>query len=538
MSNVGDYVTVPSIVGTMAIGDPYAPYALVEQRFKLSLEKAEEMLDLLVGADGDSGYLGDMSAAIASAPTIAIDVPAVDTTIGLKESGLTAPTFDMGTLQTVQDESYSVTLTSTGLDVPEFSSTLKAFPPDATYAEPVISALPGITTNDLTDTTLPAEVNASMVWSASLIPTTLYDAILVRMLTDLQQGATGLDPIVEQAIWDRARNRQQTARDVAYQKLNNDIAGRGFTLPPGALLSALTDFAAEGIRQDTEINNSIITTQGDLAQKNSQFMMQQAVALETLIRNTINEKDKTALEYVKSQATLLVQEYAERIRAYVAGWEGKKTRVQAQVEALKGVIEGNKGAIEIFKEQWNSLKIRVEAAASENKSIVDVYNAEVQGFAEAEKAVAARNNSAAEIFKTQYDAFKTKADVVTSSNKGLIDVFNGRVQGYSETEKAIAMQNSSAIEVIKAKVAAADLEVRAAIATAEQEVAGYNAEMSLKERVTGDMAKIAAQTVASMMAAVNASASMGYSGNESSSKSVSNQASLSESHSYEHDPLA
>jgi hypothetical protein len=460
MSNIGEIVSAPVIASPFSIGTPDNPWTMVSARFDASLGKAEEMLVRLVGDDGESGYLGDMNSVIQDAPQVSITAPLIDTSITLGTTGLSLPTFDPDNIQD--------------------------FPTD-TYEAPTLAAVPTIDTSDLDGVDLPTMVDPSFTWAADTVPTTVYDAIIARMLADLQGGATGLDPVVEQAIHDRARNRQQVNRDAAYQKLNNDIAGRGFTLPPGALLSALTDFATEGVRMDAEINNGIITTQGDLAQKNSQFMFTQAVALEQLIRQTASETDKTRLEYLRSKATLLVQEYAERVRAYVAIWEGKKAKVQAQAESLRGVIESNRGLIDIFKAQW--------------------------------------------------DALKTRVDAVAASNKGFTDVYLGEVQGYSEAERAMAMRNSSAVDAIKAKVDAAELEVKAAIAEAEQTVQGYTSEMSLRERVTSDMAHVAAQTIASMMSAVNASASLGYSGSSSESKNVSNSASITESHSYEHDPL-
>jgi hypothetical protein len=458
--NTGEIVVAPEISSLWAIGNIDNNAGVIIDRLDDTYAKAEAMLERLVGPDGETGFLGAMSTAIEEAPVSLVVAPVVDTSVLLETSGLTLPAY-------------------TGI--------LSDFPDDV-YPVPTMEVLPAIDTSDLGAIPEPAEADATFVWAATTPSTVIYDAILARMLTDLQAGATGLDPIVEQAIFDRARARQQVARDAAYQKLNNDISGRGFTLPPGALLSALTDFDAEGVRQDAEINNNIIVTQGDLAQKNSQFMMQQATALEQIIRQSTNESDKNALEAAKSKATLLVQDYAERVRAYVAVWEGKKARVQAQAEALKGVIEGNKGLVEIFKAQYDALKTRVEATASRNKGVIDAYIGEVQGF--------------------------------------------------SEAEKAIGVRNSSQVSVIQAKIAAADLELRAAITNAGNLIAGYSSEMSLRERVAADMTHVATQVVASMLGAVNMGMHHGYSSTESSSKQVSNSATLTESHSYEHDPLA
>jgi hypothetical protein len=463
MPNTGTYVVAPVISSPWPIDTPLSAgtFDIITERFDATLAKADDMYTLLVGPDGHSGYLGDMETAISSAPAVSILAPYVDTSFSLVTSGASVPVFDAGTLK-----SY----------------------PTASYTAPTMTDLPAIDTGDLTGIPLPDTVSADFAWSAGSIPTSLFDAIMARMLTDLTSGATGLNPAVEAAIFDRARVKQQVSRDAAYAKLNADISSRGFSLPPGALVSALVDFSAEGIRQDADINNNIIATQGELAQKNSQFMMQQAVTLEKLIRDSVSETDKAALDFAKSRSDALVRNYAEQVRSYIAVWEGKKARIQAQAEALKGVIEGNRGLIDIFKAQW--------------------------------------------------DSYKTNVEAIASANKGVTDAFLGQVQGFAENERAITSKNVSGTEIIKSRVMAAELELKAAIAQAEHLVAGYTAEMSLKEKVSADMTHVTSQVCASMLSAVSASASLGYSGSSSESKSVSNSASISESHSYEHDPLS
>jgi hypothetical protein len=459
---MGNYVNPIDVHGqAFLLPATNGSYDMIVSRFDNTLAKSEEMLELLVGPDGKTGYLADMNSAISSAPQVSVVAPIVDTSMVLGATGLSVPVFNQSNFLPIPSDSYTMG---------------------------PIAALPSIDTSDFTAIPEPSAVTIDTSWSATPIPDTVYNAIISRILIDLQSGATGLAPAVEQAIYDRARTRQQADRDAKYQQLNNTMLGRHFQFPSGAMASALTDYYAESIRMDADINNNIVVSQGELAQKNSQFMMQIAVELEKLIRQTASESDNRSLEHVKSKATLLIQDYAERVRAYVAMWEGKKARVQAQAESLKGVIEGNKGQVEIFKAQYEALKTNVEAVSASNKAHTDVYLGEIQGFSEAEKAMAARN--------------------------------------------------SSGVEVIKAKVLAAELEVRAATAEAEQTVRGYASEMGLREQVASDMAKIAAQVAASMISAVNANVSMGDSVNRSSSVSASQGSSISESHNYEHDPTS
>lgn len=248
----------------------------------------------------------------------------------------------------------------------------------------------------------------------------------------------------------------------------------------------MTDFGLGANRQDADIENNIIVTQAENERQNNQAMIQAAIGFETMIRQTKGDKSARKLTYEKERVAAMLQDLGERVRKYIAEWEGRKTKVSAQVEVLKGVIEGNKGLIDIFR--------------------------------------------------AQYDALKTQVEAVNSQNKGIIDVFLGEVQGFGETERAVGSRNDSAVKLITAKVSAAELEVRAAIAEAQNLIAGYTAEGQLKATFSTDMARIAAQCFAALTSATNVSASLGYSGSDSRNSSFSVNASGNESHSIEHDP--
>lgn len=458
MANTGEMITIGS---GNEFPDVNTPWNLINTRFQDTLNRADEMLDLLVGSGGDGGYLGAMNSAIEAAPSVSVPVPSVSTDISLSTSAGGPPTFDAGDLA--------------------------SFPTD-TYSAPTLSPVPTIDASGLVGATEPTAINAVLSWVETAYSSDVYASILTRLLDDLQSGATGLDPVVEQAIYDRARTRQQADRLAEFNRINNLAAELHFQLPSGVLASGLTDYAIGATRQDADIENQIIVTQADLAQKNAQFSMQQAVALEQTLRQVWSDSNNRGLEYKKSAVDLLLRDYAERWRGFVAKIEGQKAYIEAQVENLRGVIESNKSAVEVFREQYQALATRIGAVAAHNKAVTDVYAAQVDGYA--------------------------------AEQRGLSD------------------ENKSKIDALVAKISYAELSVRAASEEAQQKISGYASEQSLREKLANDMATIAAQSVASWASAVNASASFGYSGSESLSESWSHGDSLSESHSYEHDPTS
>ncbi len=77
------------------------------------------------------------------------------------------------------------------------------------------------------------------------------------------------------------------------------------------------------------------------------------------------------------------------------------------------------------------------------------------------------------------------------------------------------------------------MSVRAQTAEAQSLISGYTSEQSIRERVSSDRAQVASHVAAALLSAVSASASHGYSGNESSNKGYSIQIQGSENHSYQ-----
>lgn len=451
---------IVSVIASGFVASPDAPWTLAEEKFAASTTNAESMLELLVGEDGNSGYLGALNSAIESRPAVSVTAPTVNTSLTLKTATTGIPTFN--------------------------TASLGEYPTDSNVV-PTLTTHPTVDASGIDGIDKPGSVDTSFTWVDQEFPLDVYESLLPRILADLQSGATGLSPEVEAAIYYRAKERLRVDNEALYEKIHNEWAGKQFMFPSGSLSSALVDFYAVLARQAETLNNDILVAQGDLAQKNSQYIIGQAVLLEQLLRQTAGDKATRELEYKKARATIIIQTYAELVRAYTAELEGERTRVQAQVENLRGVIESNKAKVDIYREQYAALKIQTEA--------------------------------------------------VTAKNQSLVEVFQGQMLGYEAEERGVASANESAIKLLMAKIADAENQVRAAVAQAEQTVAGYSSEQSLKERIAGEMAHIAAQSMAAWANSVNAGVNIGYSGSESRSESISQSKALHESHSYEHDPI-
>ena len=392
----------------------------------------------------------------------------------------------------------SVTLTTTAVTIPErplptgLASLITDF---GTFSEvaPTMAAMPAIDTTLLTPGTAPVVPDASVTWSETALATSVYTPLLAKILATMADDSTGLDTLVEQAI---ARNLNTNSK--MYTEIETYFSARGWDEPQGAQEGKLLEASAEIARNETDVTEKVMIERADLVQKNAQFIIQQATELEKLIRATRDGESQRALDYSKISAEIVIQLYSESIKGYVATLEAKKAYIQAQVEVLRGAIESNKGLNEVYKSQIEAFKVGVEAKGSINDAII----------------------------------------------KG----FEAQITGYEAETKALTASQMALVEDNKAKIEKADLELRLMIAQIDAAIRAYIGESSLKEKVSNDLAQIAAQSVASALNAVNVSASVGATENESrsedynKSESISEQhsfhSSITESHDFTHDPTA
>lgn len=438
--------------------NPMGPYDVVNSRFADSLQIANDMLDLLVGSDGQSGYLGILNGLIdQSAPVTEIDIDPVDTS------------FDVSTVK----------------PPPEFRGELGDFP-DFNAADPEIRTIPTVDISDITRPDKPADINVTVNWSEIPISGDVYQYLLARILKDINVGATGLSDEVQTALQTSSIFRQRIANDKAYQQVLNDIGARGARAASGALVGAITEITTEMLAQESESSRNIYTTNADLAQKNSQFIIETALRLETLLRDTRDKESDRSLEYEKAVADIAIRLYSEKVRMYIAIAEADKVYMEVQIMNIQAIVAYNQGLIDQYK------------------ALADVFN--------------------------------TKVTAIRSKNSGITDVYGAEIQGYDAESQAISRTDQNKMENIKTKIAAADLLLREQIGNANNTLTGYSTEANLKEKISNDMASLATQSVVGSLTSVHANASLGYSASESASENWSHSDNLSESHTYEHDP--
>lgn len=338
-------------------------------------------------------------------------------------------------------------------------------------------------------------------------------------LSTYLDGGTALTPAIENQIAERARDKvdaeYRRTRDVAY----GDAAKRGFTIPDGALLTAVTRARQAGADNNSRAAVDIAVKQAELEQQNLQFAVTTSMQLRTTAVNAMLSYhgglvalNGQAVQYAQFIITALIQVYDLLIKSFnlqldiyktaAAVFDTKMRAVQTiieiyrvEIEALKAQLQVDLAQVDIYKARIESLqalasvyKTQVEAIVAKaglEKLKIELFGAQVQAFdAEArakaseyqgynaalqgEQAKLTAFGEEARAYGAKTDAFRIKVQAksaqvqsITSFNEGLTRQYVARVGAYSAINDATAKVAAGNLENYRSQILAFQAKMQA-----------------------------------------------------------------------------
>lgn len=321
---------------------------------------------------------------------------------------------------------------------------------------------------------------------------------LEDQLTKYLEGGTGLNPVVEDAIYARARSKNDAeARRVRDQALA-DAAARGFTMPTGALLSATQQARQAGADANATAAREIVVMQAEMEQKNLQFAVTTSAQLRTAAvgaalsyMQNIVALNGQAVDYAKGLVNAMVETYNAVVKAYSAKLEGYKADAQVYQSLLQASLTG----VEVYKAEIQAMLAMVnvdQAKVATYRARVDVLTA-LSGMyktqVEAVVSQASLERLKVDLYQANVQAYSAEVNAKTAEWQGYAAQLSGnsaKVQAYTAEAQAYSAQ----VQGYKARVEAQSEAVKAAALTndarAKQYVAkwdGYKAVVSSKGEV-------------------------------------------------------
>lgn len=434
----------------------------------------------------------------------------------------TIPTFDQTAPSVALPASPGDLTVSAPTNTPDITTEF-TFPEEVSYTLPTLPTFESLSIPDAPSVSVP-EFSAVLPSFSVEVPANpfsfnelAYDSNLLtalkgELLDRIQNGGTGLSPTIEQAIWDRARNREDINSTRSENEINVSQAAKGWSRPTGAHLAALDELAQETQNKNADLSREIAIQQAQLEQKNLEFAIQTSLALEDTLLQHNNNIQNRALEVEKFSSSFAIEIYNAQVSqfnvelgVYTAYSQAFESRVRAElsnVEIFKAQIEGeiakgevNQQYIDLYRAQIDGIKAAVSLYSEEINSI----NTRIQ----AESLKLANFKSEVDIFATQVEAKRNEYSMYSEAVKGelaKVDIFDSqvkafvsRIEAYSRSVDAEASRTNASIEQEGFRLKEYLSKIQAAVEETKAKSAEIDAQVGIFE---GQSRMYAAETVA------------------------------------------
>lgn len=283
-------------------------------------------------------------------------------------------------------------------------------------------------------------------------------------------GGTGLNPVVEQALWDRARDRETQIALAGERDVMRSAESLGFALPPGVLVAQLRDARQSYHDKLSSLSRDISIKQAELEQENLKQAIAEGLQLEGQLMEYALKVEQMAFDAAKVSADNAMQVYNAGVQRYTALLEGFKTYaatyqtiIQAElnkVEVYKAELEGEKIKSDINASMVQQYKAEIEGSMA----VVEIYKSQVSGaqvLVELEKAKLEAAGEQVRAFVASINAETAKVEIYKagiSAESMKMEGYKSLVQAYQAKANAQGEKARVAVSVVQAAVQAKGVE--------------------------------------------------------------------------------
>jgi len=307
----------------------------------------------------------------------------------------------------------------------------------------------------------------------------LLSAVKAKLLEWVNGATTGLEPDVEQAMFDRSRSREDAAALREQAEIRRNFATGGFPAPAGAMQAAMQDAVRQTSDKISAINREITIQVAELEQKNRQFAMERSVQLEGVLIEQASGIANRALDAAKTTITVALDLYRTIVARYQAELEGFKiqamafeTRLKAalaSLEVYRGELAGaqlvgelNKQSVMIYSERVRAITAVIEQYKAQlsgaeiisgvNRNTVAIFAEEIRAYGTQVDAKAREYDAYASQLKGEaikVDVFSAEADAYRSEIGGYESLINART---TEKELEFKISQENPMNIYRAKI--------------------------------------------------------------------------------------
>ena len=387
-----------------------------------------------------------------------------------------------------------------GIKIPEFKSQpIEEFtgtPPNFTY-------------------TMPDNIDDMLANAKDVIGKDYYamnaDSLLKPMVTEIRKWmdgshvGLGLPAIVEDALFNRGRQRITSEVEREVQTVIDQWAGRGYSLPQGALDKQIATIREEGAMRVADLNREVMVQRFEKQLEHIRFMTEQGMAIEKMRIDLW----QTFVANVMEMAKFEVDSKIQLLNAQISIYNTKMEAFKAFIDVYKVKIEAAIARIQEFKAQVDAQL----AIGQLNQQTVEIFKAKIEAVmanVDIYKALVQAETSRVDLIRTQFDVYKTEVQAFgeqIGAEKVKFDAFESQIKG--ETAKAdvydsLARMYASTVQGVSAKADVMVKSVNTGLEAARIRLTEYTANVDARKSDIASQVALAQNNTEAFVAQVNA----------------------------------
>ncbi len=323
----------------------------------------------------------------------------------------------------------------------------------------------------------------------------LLSGLKTTLLDRITSGGTGLSQEVENAIWDRGREREARSKQDAIDGLGQ-MEALGFAFPPGIYLDARIRIETESDYANRGHSREVMVKSAELMLDNVKTALTLSVDLEGKLIDYSNSVETRVFESVKYATQAGVEIYNAKVRAYTALVDTYKAKVQvysalvaaevSKVDAYRATIAAEEAKASINQSLVAQYKVQADIALSN----IEIYKAEIAGI----QAKADIEKTKVEVFGAQVQGFAAQVNAYTAGVEG----FRATLQAEATKQEVYKSQ----VEAFTARIGAYSAQINSRVEAYKGLIAGKTAEYDgYRAAVAGEAARVDAITKTSSVTA-------------------------------------
>jgi len=239
----------------------------------------------------------------------------------------------------------------------------------------------------------------------------LWDTICTKLNSDLANGGYGIETTDEEAIWERAKEREKIEYDAQVSEADEVFAGFGYTMPPGVAIKAKLIAKQTYQGKMAAVNREMTLKRADLYVQARQFVMENGIKFGTFFADIA----KVLADVYKSQMDGAVASAQVQKEINLADIEEFKALTEAYTAEIRGIT-----SLYDLASSQQEREVRVQVAVLQAN--IEIARIQLQQVVEQAKLRLGGTQAAAEVYKaicaSALGTIHASASLSTSSSIG------------------------------------------------------------------------------------------------------------------------